>query len=390
MEFKVTEQVLTIFLSGRVDTSNAEEREKEIQNICRGNEYRSIVLDAEALEYISSAGLRVVLRLRKAEPTLRIINASSEVYDIFEMTGFTEMIPVEKGFRHLSVEGCKVIGAGAKGTVYRYDEETIIKVYKNPDSLPDIRNERELARKAFILGIPTAISYDIVRVGNSYGSVFELLNANSFSQMIAAEPENLGKYVKIYADLLRQIHETIVKPTDMPDIKLKIAQWLKDDKAILSEEAYAKLEKLVTEVPDTLNMLHCDYHTNNIMMQNGETLLIDMDTLSHGHPIFELANTYITYVGFGVSDPTIVEKFIGLPYEIATKIWDLFLPMYLKTDDKERIADVERKARLLSDVRLMRHIIRRGGMEQEEGRKTIMLCKESIENLLKQVDTLDF
>ncbi len=390
MDFKIEEKVLTIYLSGRVDTSNAEEREKEIQAICKENEYQSIILDADALEYISSAGLRVVLRLRKAEPSLRIINASTDVYDIFEMTGFTEMIPVEKGFRHLSVDGCKVIGAGAKGTVYRYDAETIIKVYKNPDSLPDIKNERELARKAFILGIPTAISYDIVRVGNSYGSVFELLNASSFSQMIASDPDDLEKYVKIYADLLRQIHETIVKPTDMPDIKLKIAQWLKDDKAILSEESYAKLEKMIGDVPDTLNMLHCDYHTNNIMMQNGETLLIDMDTLSHGHPIFELANTYITYVGFGICDPTIVEKFIGLPYDTAKKIWELFLPLYLRTDDEEKIADVERKAKLLSDVRLMRHVARRGGMDTEEGRKTIALCKESIEKLLEQVDTLDF
>ena len=49
----------------------------------------SVVIDADDLEYISSAGLRVILRVRKLSPELKIINASSAIYEIFEMTGFT-------------------------------------------------------------------------------------------------------------------------------------------------------------------------------------------------------------------------------------------------------------------------------------------------------------
>lgn len=56
-------------------------------------------MDAEKLDYISSAGLRVILRLRKNEAGLRIIHAQSSVYEILEMTGFTEMMPVEKAYR---------------------------------------------------------------------------------------------------------------------------------------------------------------------------------------------------------------------------------------------------------------------------------------------------
>ena len=107
----------------------------------------------------------MILRLRKQEPELAIVNASPEVYEIFEMTGFTEMMPVSRAYRRVSVDGCEVIGQGANGKVYRLDPETIIKVYLNPNSLPDIHRERELARKAFVLGIPTAIPYDVVKVG---------------------------------------------------------------------------------------------------------------------------------------------------------------------------------------------------------------------------------
>ena len=390
MNYKAEGNALTIFLEGRIDSSNADAIEEEMNEIRSANS-GSLILDAEKLEYISSAGLRVVLRLRKAEAELKIVNAGSEVYDIFDMTGFTEMIEIEKAYRRLSVDGCGVIGAGAKGTVYRLDPETIIKVYHNPDSLPDIKNERELARKAFVLGIPTAIPYDVVRVGDSYGSVFELLNASSFSEMIAANPEKLDEYIAIYAELLKKIHQTMVKVDDMPDIKEKlINKWVSAALPFLSEEVGAKLKTLVEAVPDTLNMLHCDYHTNNLMMQNGEALLIDMDTLAHGHPIFELANVYITYVGFGEDDPAIVEKFIGLPFDTAKLIWEKFLPLYLGTDDEKRIKEVEDKVKLLSYTRMMRHFIRRGGANTEEGRKVISFCEEKIAELIKNIDTLVF
>ena len=390
MDYQVENGNLTVSLSGRIDSSNADAAEKDIFAIREEHPAEELILDADDLEYISSAGLRVILRLRKKNPSLKIINASADIYEILDMTGFTEMITVEKAFRRLSVDGCKEIGRGAKGIVYRLDDDTIIKVYKNPDSLPDIKKERQLARKAFVLGIPTAIPYDVVRVGESYGSVFELLDAKSFSQLIAASPEKTDEYVGLYADLLRQIHDTAVSPDDMPDIKKLVYRWIEADEPFLPAEEYAKLKALVDDVPDTDNMLHCDYHTNNLMMQNGETLLIDMDTLSHGHPIFELANVYITYVGFGEEYPEVVEEFIGLPYATAKEIWKKFLPLYLQTEEADKIASVEDKVKLLSYTRVMRHTVRRGGNDTEAGRKTIAYCAEKISALLDNVNTLEF
>ena len=122
----------------------------------------------------------MLLRLKKAHNGFKIINCKPEVYDIFDMTGFVEMMEISKAYRELSIDGCEVIGEGANGIVYRTDPDTIVKVYKNHDALEEIHNERELARKAFVMGIPTAIPYDVVKVGDYYGSVFELLNAKSF------------------------------------------------------------------------------------------------------------------------------------------------------------------------------------------------------------------
>ena len=389
MNYTFENGVLTLKLVGRVDTSSVDGVTKEIDTIRSSlSGVSSLVLDADELAYISSAGLRLLLRLRKECGALKVLNVNSDVYEVFDMTGFAEILDIEKAYRRLSVDGCPVIGRGAKGTVYRYDEETIVKVYNDPNSLPAIKNERELARKAFVLGVPTAISYDVVRVGDSYGSVFELLSAKSYSQLIKENPDKLDEYVAECASLLRMIHGTEVSPDDMPDIKVTVWKWVKTAEPFLSPEKVDRISALVSAVPDKMTMLHCDYHTNNVLCQNGETLLIDMDTLSHGDPIFELANIYITYVGFGEVNPTIVEDFMSMPYALSKHIWGRSLALYLGTEDEAQIKVVEDKIKLLSYLRLMRHTIRRGGADTDEGRKTIALCQSRIEELLPGIDSL--
>lgn len=287
INFKNDDGILTIYLAGHIDSNNAGEIEAEITKIVDENKPSNIIIDAANLEYISSAGLRIVLRLKKNYPDIKVIELSSEVYEIFEITGFSEMMDIQKAYRKISVEGCEVIGQGANGKVYRIDQDTIVKEYFNADALPDIKRERELARTALILGIPTAIPYDVVKVGNGYGSVFELLNAKSFAKIIISEPEKLDDVVKMSVELLKKIHSTYVKPGLMPRMKDVAVNWVEFLKDYLDADKYDKFIRMVKEVPETDTMLHGDYHIKNVMLQDGEVLLIDMDTLCVGHPIFE-------------------------------------------------------------------------------------------------------
>ena len=390
MKYTCKDGVLTIFLAGRIDSSNAETVESEIQSICQSNTAQELVLDAEELQYISSAGLRVVLRLRKSDPTLKIVNAASEVYDIFDMTGFTEMIPIEKAYRRLSVEGCEVIGQGANGKVYRLDPDTIIKVYLNPDSLPDIHRERELARKAFVMGIPTAIPYDVVKVGKGYGSVFELLSAKSFAKLLIADPANLDMCVKLSVELLKKIHGTELKKGDMPDMKAVALGWTDFLADYLPAEQYEKLHSLIAAVPDDNHMLHGDYHIKNVMLQNGETLLIDMDTLCLGHPVFEFASIFLAYVGFGEVNHENTKQFLGIPFELGVEFWEKTLRLYFETDDDAKCQAIADKARVVGYARLMRRTIRRNGLNTPEGQAIIENCRTQLAQLLPRVDTLCF
>ena len=137
-------------------------------------------------------------------------------------------------------------------------------------------------------------------------------------------------------------------------------------------------------------MLHCDYHTNNVLKQNGETLLIDMDTLSYGHPIFDLTNVFDTYVGFGEFEPQNVEEFLYIPYETAKKIWTLFLPMYLKTENPEKLKEIENKTRVLGYLRIIRHFTSRDNYTPQRQKEIAQEAAAKIDDLMPEVSSLMF
>ena len=376
---------ITVLLSGRIDSANAAQTEADIQAQLAGKGDCPITLDASRLEYISSAGLRVILRLKKACPELKITGVNQEVYEIFEMTGFTEILTVEKAYRVVSIEGCEVIGEGANGKVYRIDGDNVIKTYKNADALNDIQHEREVARLALVLGIPTAISYDVVKVGDSYGSVFELLNAKSFAKILAKEPECFDWCVKEYVGMLKKIHGTVVPEGKLPLIKDTILGSVRRTKDHLPDELGEKLVSLTEAIPDDDHMIHGDYHTKNIVLAGEEVLVIDMDTLSVGHPIFDFLRMYNAYIGYSENDHDVVLKFQGFTQETANRFWHDSLALYLDTKDEQKIKEVEDKIRCLAYGYLIDW-----GVRHQADEALISLWKSRLIELLPRVDDLTF
>ena len=372
-------------LNGRIDSNNVAAVEQDITAKLPDDKSAGIVIDAEKLEYISSAGLRMILRIKKSFDKFKIINVSTDVYDILEMTGFTEMMTIEKAYRVVSVEGCEVIGEGANGKVYRIDGDNVVKTYKNADALGEIQHEREVARLALVLGVPTAISYDVVKVGDSYGSVFELLNSKSFAKILAKEPERFDWCVSEYVGMLKKIHGIEVPAGKLPAIKTKIYAGVCRTKDMLPADLGEKLVKLVGDIPESNHMIHGDYHTKNIVLAGDEVLVIDMDTLSVGHPIFDFMRMYNAYVGYSENDPGVILKFQGYDQETAHKFWHDSLAAYLGTKDEGKITEVNNKVRVLSYGYLIDWGTRHGS-----DAALIELWKSRLIELLPSVDTLDF
>ncbi|MCR5796322.1 MAG: anti-sigma factor antagonist [Eubacterium sp.] len=390
MENIVEEGKLTVFLKGRINSDNAAHVQNDIEELLVENHEMDLILDLNELEYISSAGLRVLLYLKKKSGrNIFIINASPEVYDIFNVTGFSELFNIKKKLREISVEGCKVIGQGAVGTVYRLDEDTVVKVYESMTSVEEIEREQKMAKHALLMGIPTAISYDIVRVDGKLGTVFEMLKADNFNDMIIEKPEDKENIVRQYAEFLRQIHSVELDGESLPDMRDLFVSFIDDLGETLPSDLADRLRELIIKMPKCRSTIHGDVQMKNVMLDGSEPLLIDMESLSVGNPVFELQALYIAYKAYPEDEKGNTDRFLGITEEMADYIYNKSMENYFQGYTEEQLEGAKLKIRIVAYIRFL-HLVSVRGIGLPELMETRV--KHTIEHLredLPKVDNLE-
>ena len=295
-----------------------------------------------------------------------------------------------KKYKEVSIDGCELIGRGAKGNVYRYDDETVIKVFNSKNTYQDVEQEIALSRKAFILGVPTAISFGIKSVGAQYGAMYELVDSNTISSYVAANPQQVEDYASLMADLAHTIHSiTVTEDDGFPYVTERLTRYITTGIAYENEELAQKCMALLKSLPASNTLVHGDFHSGNVFLQRGEPLLIDMDRLAMGHPIAEISDLYYFYVVLGEDDPSVIEDYMGFSYETSQRFFDGFLKHYLQTEDESKIREVTEKASLLCYSRLIHKIHKKRGLTDAD-QKTIIRCTERIAELTEKLDTLEF
>ena len=344
MKTTLTDGVLTLYPQGHIDSKNAAGFEREALAAVDDAQAASVVVDAAELAYVSSAGLRVFMKLAKrANGTLQVLNASQDVYEIFEVTGFTALFDVKKRLREVSVEGCELIGQGGYGRVYRIDDETIVKVYNPGISLAFVEQERDTSQKAFLMGVPTAISYDVVRCGDCYGVVYEMLNAKTTAQIIEADPSAIPQVSAGSAKLLKELHNIEPDPSaGLPNRKRQFLDWVDSLHDYITPEETDKLNAFIDSIPDRSSFLHGDYNAKNIMLHNGEFQLIDIGDASVGHPVFDIVGLMLIYIilpnSQGGRSAEERRGLLGFDFDLAPQVWGVMCATYFGLSSQEEIA----------------------------------------------------
>ena len=198
----------------------------------------------------------------------------------------------------------------------------------------------------------------------------------------------MSEAAKYYIDMLKSIHAIEVEDGEVPDMRETALEWADFVSTNLPKEQGDKLRALIEALPKQNTLMHGDYHTNNIMVQNGEPLLIDMDTLCMGHPIFELGSMYNPFLGFSEIDHDDVMRFMGYTRETSERFWNLALKMYLGTDDEAVCQSVAEKAMIIGYTRMLRRALRRPNEAESPAR--IARYSERLITLLNKYDTLTF
>ena len=96
IEKKINGEALTLIVSGRLDTQTAPELENELDAVLPG--LRDLTFDMTNLEYVSSAGLRVILKAQKAmnaQGSMKLTGVNDSIMEVFDITGFLDILTIE-------------------------------------------------------------------------------------------------------------------------------------------------------------------------------------------------------------------------------------------------------------------------------------------------------
>lgn len=342
-----------LYLRGKISTDNAADVETEINTLLADCEQKNLVLDLHELNYISSVGIRIILRLAKKFRGLTIRDCQAEVFDVLDMTGLSKIISVTKALRDVSPDGAPIIGKGFAGTVYRLNDDLILKLYAESITRDMVELEKERAEKAFLHDIPTAVSYDVVRHGKQFGIVFELMNAKNLAEVFAAEPDHFADIVRRQAQFLRKLNRTTFDADSLPSMKDNYKWRIGKTVDFLSHTEIQTLNELIDAIPDRQTFLHGDFHPKNIMLSGDEFTLIDMADVALGHPIFDLMVVYFSCKHSTWGHPEMLPQIIGFDAATAEKYLQTFFKFYLEPAGDKFIAQTMDLAANLAWLRIL-------------------------------------
>ena len=218
--------------------------------------------------------------------------------------------------------------------------------------------------------------------------MFELLNSDCVSNLIAKNPDNVESYAKEMAAIARDMHGIDGSKMGLDDYTATVYEWIKGGVLYEDSEVANKINGLIDGIAGAKTLIHGDYHTGNVMEQDGEFLIIDMDHLSTCHPIVELSGIYMFYVGLGELDPSVIENFMGFSYDTSKAFYKFFMENYLNTKDEDVIANITDKAALLAYARMVRKCYKKT-QQSDDDRAACSYYMNKINNILSRVDSLD-
>ena len=354
LSFKTEGDRVIVTIKGKLTLLDVEAQKETFQEAVTKWADKEWILDCKDLTLISSSGLRWLWTLRKGIPKkISLVDVQKPVMDILTMTGFDKLFTVSKGLRRISVKDSNKIGQGANGEVFRLKDETIVKVFFSSENLGAVEEEDRISHAVLETGLPVVIPYDIVMVGEKrYGIVYETLPAKTLSETIDEDPARFNEWMKAYVDLYRQVHETEGSDTSLPLSKDVYRRHLSESADWYSKGEMEQLLRLLESIPDRNTLIHGDFHPNNIMVKDGELIMIDLGDFSIGHPVFDFLATAATQANLVELSPESAELHTQMKAELIRKGWSTLLEQYFPDRTPQQRKELDSQIRLLSRLKV--------------------------------------
>jgi len=366
---------LTIHLPPRLDVSSVPEAEHQMNDIRARYPEGEVIFDASHLSFITVAGLRLLIKFKRQNGHVIMINANDQVYDYLVRHSVPYLIPVEKQIRHVSVNGCDLIGQGTNGKVYRLTDRTIVKDYFRDVPLERIKNQIDVARRAYALGMPTPTVFDIVRTDTWYGIVYEFVDAKTVDGMIRENPTLAYDYAKGYVRLLKKAHGVHAPSAGLPEVKKRWLRKLENVRSLLSGEEYDLVVRALNSVPERDTFVHGDFHVGNVMYENGHYMMIDMDNVGIGHPVFDLSALFMSYLFIPTYQPDVTKQVFDMSAGEAMLLWHTLIEEYFHPEGDH---DITWYTHMIAPWGMIRYLLALYRQTPEDTKKLLTIYREKL------------
>ena len=244
------------------------------------------------------------------------------------------------------------ISRGATGIVYEINDSQVIKVYPDNYDINKIKEELYKMNLFNDLGIRCPRAYEITTIDNKIGIVMEKINGETLTKHIALNPSSACECIKRMVNVMKKIHAIDASGFNVQSIKDKYMDSLIKCSSYYEDKEFLKLKELLEFIPDDNTLLHGDFHTGNIILdENNELVVIDFLELGYGHPIFDIMAQGAVIPVTIENDINLAESYHQMSANVLNLIWKRFVIESFGEKMQEEIDNYSKDAILYSRIR---------------------------------------
>lgn len=282
--------------------------------------------------------------------------------------------------REISIEGARKVCQAVTYESYMVDDETMVTVFTSPKGLDEIEQQKANAREALALDVPALFSFDVVKVGNQYGVIYEDLHAKSLGQQIMDDKGNFDHYVELYTDFIKRIHSVHVSPGVIPSVKDNFYRNINAMGELITEEEKDKARAIVAAAPDGDSFLSQMLAPTNIRYQDDELYLNDFSRISYGSPFFDMSDVTISLVQSAEADiPESMRYLIyNMDKESAVRLCEGLLRGYYDVRTDGQYQQIYGLMRFFGLVKVMLAPVSAPSLEERYKKAVVAMAREKL------------
>jgi|GEM_PF-6365067 len=332
--FLLDENTIKVILPEKIDTDSSLAVQKELDTIIADNPQYNLQLDASKLIYVSSAGLRVFLKIQKQGKLESLVNVCKEVYDILDVTGFDAVLNIVRSLEQEDTTSEICLGEDAYGYLYEKGSDNVIRIFKSWIPLDEIKTGRRYSEMAMSSMISNALSYDTVQTDKGIGCVYAVDKFETVEAKAGKDPSVVFHVMKELVKQLDVLHEAtvfegaLVKETD------RLCGLVDTRLGDFSPEEKDTIKKFIKMLSRN-NCPIMEQIDSRTLLYSADTILFtDLSLLRYGNRIFEMAGLYRNILEHS--------SFMGATNDEAMNKWKKFIAEYADTWDDNVIESYDK------------------------------------------------